>query len=31
VELTLTTHDAGDKVTSRDFDLAQAIDGIMKV
>ena len=31
VELTLTTHDAGDKVTSRDFDLAQAIYGIMKV
>ncbi len=26
VDVTLTTHDAGDKVTDRDFDLARAIE-----
>ncbi|MEX0647575.1 MAG: 4a-hydroxytetrahydrobiopterin dehydratase [Balneolaceae bacterium] len=30
VSISLSTHDAGDKVTSKDFELAKAIDKISK-
>lgn len=30
VEITLTTHDEGNKITQKDRDLAQKIDGLVK-